>query len=199
MPGPVGRTRGTAGRTEVSQQSADAVVLGAGHNGLVAAAMLADAGWDVLVLEAQAEPGGAVKSAELFPGFVSDLYSAFYPLSVPSPALRALHLEEPGLRWTHAPAVVGHARSSDDDDAPVIHRDIDRTVADLERRNPGDGDQWSALFEQWLRIKDALLSTLFSPFPPLRGPVALLRQLGTAEALRLAHLLLMPAGVMAEK
>jgi len=42
----------------------DAVVIGAGHNGLVAAALLADAGWDVLVLEAQAEPGGAVKSAD---------------------------------------------------------------------------------------------------------------------------------------
>ena len=46
----------------------DAVVIGAGHNGLVAAAMLADAGWDVLVLEAQSEPGGAVRSAELFAG-----------------------------------------------------------------------------------------------------------------------------------
>jgi NADPH-dependent 2,4-dienoyl-CoA reductase/sulfur reductase-like enzyme len=51
----------------------DAVVIGAGHNGLVAAALLADAGWDVLVLEAQAEPGGAVKSAELTPGYLSDL------------------------------------------------------------------------------------------------------------------------------
>ena len=107
MPGAVGRTRGTAGRTEVSRQSADAVVIGAGHNGLVAAAMLADAGWDVVVLEAQSEPGGAVKSAELFPGYVSDLYSAFYPLSVASPALKALHLEDHGLQWTHAPAVVG--------------------------------------------------------------------------------------------
>jgi phytoene dehydrogenase-like protein len=47
---------------------ADAVVIGAGHNGLVAAAMLAGAGWDVLVLEAQAETGGAVKSAELISG-----------------------------------------------------------------------------------------------------------------------------------
>ena len=47
----------------MSRDSADAVVIGAGHNGLVAAAMLADAGWDVLVLEAQAVPGGAVKSA----------------------------------------------------------------------------------------------------------------------------------------
>jgi phytoene dehydrogenase-like protein len=183
----------------MSRDSADAVVIGAGHNGLVAAAMLADGGWDVLVLEAQPEPGGAVKSAELFPGYVSDLYSAFYPLSVASPVLRGLNLEDHGLRWTHAPAVVGHARSADDDDAPVIYRDVDRTAEDLERRDRGDGDRWRALFEQWLRVKDAVLSTLFAPFPPVRGPVQLLRKLGTADALRLAHLLLLPAGVMAEQ
>jgi phytoene dehydrogenase-like protein len=183
----------------VSIHSADAVVIGAGHNGLVAAAMLADAGWDVLVLEAQSGPGGAVKSAELFPGYVSDLYSAFYPLSVASPALRALNLEEHGLQWTHAPAVVGHPRSGDDDDAPVIHREIDRTADDLERRQRGDGDRWRELFDEWLRIKEPLLSTLFSPFPPVRGAVGLLRKLGTADALRLAHFLLLPAGVMAEQ
>ena len=142
----------------------DAVVIGAGHNGLVAAALLADAGWEVLVLEAQAEPGGAVRSAELTPGYLSDLYSAFYPLSVTSPALEELHLEDHGLRWTHAPAVLGDARSATDEDAPLIYRDIDRTAAELDWHHPGDGSRWRALFDQWQRIKGPLLSTLFARF-----------------------------------
>src|ERR1700746_1847368 len=71
----------------------DAVVIGAGPNGLVAANNLADRGWSVVVLEAQGEPGGAVRSGELtLPGFRHDLFSAFYPLAELSPALRSLAL-----------------------------------------------------------------------------------------------------------
>jgi phytoene dehydrogenase-like protein len=177
----------------------DAVVIGAGHNGLVAAAMLADAGWDVLVLEAQPDPGGAVRSAELFPRYVSDLYSAFYPMSVASPAIRAMHLEEHGLQWVHAPAVVGHARSALDEDAPVIYRDPARTAAELARGQIGDGDNWWRLVELWRAIREPLLRTLFTPFPPLRAPLQLLHRLGSAEALRLARLLILPASVMARE
>jgi phytoene dehydrogenase-like protein len=182
-----------------ASDTADAVVIGAGHNGLVAASLLADAGWDVLVLEAQAEPGGAVKSAELVPGYISDLYSAFYPMSVFSPVLRDLALEDHGLRWVHAPAVVGHARDAADEDAAILYREIDRTAAQLDRHHAGDGQRWCDLFEQWQKIKVPLLETLFAPFPPARGVLGLLRRLGTADALRLAHLLLLPAGVMAEQ
>src|SRR3712207_8818158 len=89
----------------------DAVVVGAGHNGLVAANRLADAGWDVLLLEAQSEVGGAVRSdREVHPEFVSDTFSAFYPMAVASPVIRSLGLEEFGLRWAHAPAPLGHPR-----------------------------------------------------------------------------------------
>ena len=64
---------------------ADAVVVGAGPNGLVAANMLADAGWDVEVLEAQPEPGGAVRSDRgAHPGYVSDVCSAFSSVSIDS-------------------------------------------------------------------------------------------------------------------
>src|SRR2546421_386893 len=85
---------------------ADAVVIGAGPNGLVAANVLADAGWEVLVLEEQPEPGGAVKTAELTePGFHHDVFSAFYPLAAASPAIRSLDLERHGLRWRHRPVL----------------------------------------------------------------------------------------------
>ena len=64
----------------------DAVVIGAGPNGLVAANLLADRGWSVTVFEAAPDPGGAVRSAELMePGFVNDLFSAFYPFAHVSP------------------------------------------------------------------------------------------------------------------
>ncbi len=179
--------------------SVDAVVIGAGHNGLVAAAMLADAGWDVLVLEAQPEPGGAVRSAELTPGFVTDLYSSFYPMTAASPAIAALGLEDHGLRWSHAPAVVGHPRSGDDDDPPILYRDAARTAAEFERRERSDGENWWRIVTLWQTIRTPLMDALLSPFPPVRPVLQLLRRLGTAEAIRLANLLVQPANAMAEQ
>src|SRR5215204_5300106 len=68
----------------------DAVVIGGGSNGLVAANRLADAGWDTLLLEAQPDIGGAVRSdRELHPHFVQDTFSAFYPMAAASPVIRA--------------------------------------------------------------------------------------------------------------
>src|ERR1700749_2549058 len=105
--------------------SVDAVVVGGGHNGLVAAITLADAGWDVIVLEATGEAGGAVRTAELTaPGFRSDVFSAFYPLGVASPVLRNLGLSEFGLRWRHAPVVLAHLL--EDGRAAVLSRDVER-------------------------------------------------------------------------
>ncbi|MBW0014774.1 NAD(P)/FAD-dependent oxidoreductase [Mycobacterium sp.] len=181
------------------RDAADAVVIGAGHHGLVAAAMLADAGWDVLVLEAQPEPGGAVRSAELTPGYVTDLFSSFYPMTVASPAMASLRLEDHGLRWSHAPAVVGHPRSGADDDPPIIYRDPGRTASELARREPADGDNWLRVVELWQKIKSPLLDAMLAPFPPVRPMMRLLVKLGTSEALRLARLMVQPATLMAEQ
>ncbi len=179
--------------------SVDAVVIGAGHNGLVAASMLADAGWDVLVLEAQPEPGGAVRSAELTPGYITDLFSSFYPMTAASPAIAALGLEDHGLRWSHAPAVVGHPRSGDDDDPPILYRDPARTATEFERRERADGENWWRVVQLWEKIRTPLLDALFSPFPPIRPALKLVRRLGTSEAIRLANLLVQPANAMVER
>ena len=119
----------------------DAVVVGAGPNGLVAANVLADRGWSVTVLESQSTPGGGVRSTELIePGFTNDICSAFYPLTAASPTIAELHLEDHGLRWCHAPTVLAHPTR--DGTCPVIDRDIEKTCASLEALHPGDGDAW---------------------------------------------------------
>jgi phytoene dehydrogenase-like protein len=183
----------------MAAETADAVVIGAGHHGLVAASMLADAGWDVLVLEAQPEPGGAVRSAELTPGYITDLFSSFYPMTVASPAIAALQLEDHGLRWSHAPAVVGHPRHPTDDDPPIIYPDPARTATELARRVPSDGDNWWRAVELWQRIRSPLLDAMLAPFPPVLPMLRLLVKLGTSEALRLARLLVQPANTMARQ
>ncbi|MFX1759353.1 MULTISPECIES: phytoene desaturase family protein [Rhodococcus] len=176
----------------MSDTTVDAVVIGAGQNGLTAAAVLADAGWDVLVLEEQPEPGGAVRSAELHPGFRADLFSAFYPLGVASPAFRALDLEAHGLRWARSPKAFGHPLGPHDEDAIVVSPDPADTAADLERRCAGDGAAWLALFEQWKQVRGPLLELLLGPFPPVRGSVDLMRTMKTGDLLRYARMLALP-------
>ena len=161
--------------------------------------MPADAGWDVLVLEAQPEPGGAVRSTELTPGYITDLFSSFYPMTVASPAMAALQLEDHGLRWSHAPAVVGHPRSALDDDPPILYRDPARTATELARRSPADGENWWRVVQFWDRIKSPLLDAMLAPFPPVRPMIRLLLKLGTSEALRLARLLVQPANTMVDQ
>jgi phytoene dehydrogenase-like protein len=150
----------------------DAVVIGAGPNGLVAANLLADRGWSVTVLEAAPEPGGAVRSAELIePGFVNDLFSAFYPFAFASPAITGLKLEDFGLRWRRAPLVLAHPAG--DGTCPVLSTDLDETADSLDKCHPGDGDAWRRLYDRWIRLRGPLLAALFAPTPPVAASARL--------------------------
>jgi len=176
----------------------DAVVIGAGHNGLVAANLLADAGWEVLVCEATDYAGGAVRTTEaVAPGYRSDMFSAFYPLSVASPVIRSLELGDHGLSWTHAPDVLAHVFP--DDRCAVLSRDLDRTAASLDEFAAGDGDAWRELSAGWQRLEEPLLQALFTPLPALGPATRLLRRLGTGGALRMARLGLLPVRRLGEE
>jgi phytoene dehydrogenase-like protein len=108
----------------------DAVVVGAGPNGLAAAVELARAGRSVAVLEAEETVGGGTRSAELtLPGFVHDLGSAIHPLGYASPFFLTLPLEEHGLEWIHPPAPLAHP--FDDGSAAVLERSVEATAAAL--------------------------------------------------------------------
>jgi len=170
----------------VSNETVDAVVVGAGPNGLVAANLLADAGWDVLVLEANAEPGGAVRTGEVTaPGFRNDLFSAFYPFAAGSPVIRSLDLHAYGLQWAHAETVVAHPRHHRP--AAVVHRRTTDTAAALEADHAGDGAAFTRLATEWDGIAEPVLAALLSPFPPVRAALRLLRATGPRGAMTLAR------------
>ncbi|MFD5747490.1 phytoene desaturase family protein [Streptomyces sp. NPDC127033] len=176
----------------------DAVVVGAGPNGLVAANLLADAGWAVEVLEAQDKPGGAVRHDRgVDPAFVSDLFSAFYPLAAASPVLAGLRLEREGLGWSHAPKVLAHPFR--DGRCAVLSRDVEETAASLEAFAAGDGAAWKGLQEVWEPLRSGILDSLFTPFPPVRAGARLALRLRAAGGLRLARMMLLPVRRLGEE
>ena len=131
-------------------------MIGAGPNGLAAAIVLAKAGLQVDVLEAQPTPGGAVRTLPLtLPGFQHDFGSAVYPLGAGSPFFSSLPLANHGLEWIHSPAVLAHPL--DDGTAVMLERDLGATKDSLG----ADGAAWDKLMrpfvEHWNEFAPAVL------------------------------------------
>lgn len=144
--------------------SVDAVVVGSGPNGLMAAITMAMAGHQVVVYEANDRIGGGARSSALtLPGFLHDVCSAIHPLGASSPAFAALPLERHGLRWLHPDVLLAHPL--DDAPAGAVWRDIGQTTAALGR----DGPSWSrhiGIFAgDWDRLAPMLLGPLVA-VPP---------------------------------
>lgn len=183
----------------VEHLTCDAVVVGGGPNGLVAACLLADAGWDVCLFESQPEVGGAVASVERTPGFISDSFSAFYPLAAASPIIQGLGLDGHGLTWRRAPAACAHVPAPTASKAAVLYADPVDTAAGLDADHPGDGQRWLDLLDEWRAVREPLLECLFSPFPPVAAVTKLLARLGPAQALRLARTFVLPVDTMTKE
>ncbi len=151
----------------------DALVIGSGPNGLAAAIRLAEAGRDVLVLEAADGLGGAVRTEELtLPGFRHDTFSSVYPAGAASPVWGRMPLREHGLEWVQPEAASAHVLPGGR--AAVLYQDLGRTAASLDALHPGDGAAWAKFATPFLDHFDALRDTMLSGFPPLKGPLALL-------------------------
>ncbi|MGH9133834.1 MAG: phytoene desaturase family protein [Ilumatobacteraceae bacterium] len=147
----------------------DAVVIGSGPNGLVAAIEVASAGHRVLVVEAAERPGGGTRTEALtLSGFHHDVCSAIHPLGVASAALRDLPLTDHGVRWIHPAAPLAH---------PLPGRAVilERSLATTAERLGTDGTAWTRLMNTVVGPGGQLINQLLDPLSVPRHPVALAR------------------------
>ncbi|MFC5816179.1 phytoene desaturase family protein [Nonomuraea harbinensis] len=164
--------------------SVDAVVVGSGPNGLVAAVKLAEAGRRVLLLEAADAFGGGLRSAELtLPGLVHDVGATVMAMALASPALRDLKLK--GVEYAHPPLPAAHPL--DDRPAVLVHRDAGRTAAGLGR----DAAAWRATAGAAARAGFPLVDLLLRPLGP--WPAGLARPSALAAAARFGAAAALPA------
>ncbi|HLF29011.1 MAG TPA: NAD(P)/FAD-dependent oxidoreductase [Anaerolineae bacterium] len=150
--------------------SYDAVIVGAGPNGLAAAITLARAGRSVLVIEAKATVGGGTRSAELtLPGFIHDICSAVQPLAAGSPFFRTLPLSDHGLEWIYPSAALAHP--FDDGTAAIVERSIETSAATLGQDAVAYRRLLTPLVADWDKLAREFLGPLRFP----RHPIALAR------------------------
>lgn len=149
----------------------DAVVIGAGHNGLTCACYLAKAGLRVLVLEANENIGGLTVTSEItLPGFHSDLHAFGYQFANLSSAPDELDLNRYGLELLKPEISFAHAFP----DGRTVHMytDPEKTCASIAAHSTHDAEQWRVLFQKWLAAKAAIVATLNNPPRPLSEHIA---------------------------
>jgi phytoene dehydrogenase-like protein len=152
------------------------VVMGAGHNGLVAAAYLAKAGKKVLVLERKSHPGGGVSTRELnTPGYWHDEHSSVHIMIQGNPMIRNDELglfSKHGLEYNYSP--VPHATIFPDQSVLFTYKDLDKTCACFAKVSPKDAQTYRQFVKMSMQILEVFLPGLYTPPPPLGELMAML-------------------------
>ena len=150
----------------MSRPDYDAVVVGAGPNGLAAAITLQRAGLSVLIIEAKNTVGGGMRTQALtLPGFLHDVCSAIHPMAAASPFLQQLPLDRFGLEYIHPPLCAAHP--FDNGDAAMLDRSLENTAAALG----ADADAYRALFDPLIRRWPLLAHDALGPLRFPRHPL----------------------------
>jgi phytoene dehydrogenase-like protein len=151
-------------------ETPEAIVVGAGPNGLAAAIELARAGHSVLVVEAEGSIGGGARTEEItLPGFRHDICSAIHPLGILSPFLRSVPLADHGLEWIEPPLALAHP--FDDGSAAALERGLAATAARLAP----DTAAWADLFAPYEDDAAGLFAEILKPLRVPRRPLKMAR------------------------
>jgi phytoene dehydrogenase-like protein len=154
----------------MNKTSYDVAIVGAGPNGLTAAAVLSRCGLSVVVLERNAEAGGGCRTEYLtLPGFVHDVCAAIHPLGSVSPIFQRLQLSNHGLSWVHAPVALAHP--FDVGPAAVISRQMSVTGEALGR----DAKKWNHLLRTFVERYEAFFEDILQPIRLPRHPLLMTR------------------------
>ncbi|MGV3704766.1 MAG: phytoene desaturase family protein [Arcticibacter sp.] len=148
-----------------SRRDYDAIVVGAGPNGLAAAITLRQSGLSVLLLEGKKEIGGGMRSAELtLPGFLHDVCSAVHPMAARSAFFKSIPLAEHGLRFVTPEVAAAHP--FDEGHAAVLYTSIEKTAATLGKDGPAYTRLMNSVCEAWPLIAKDALGPLHFPSRP---------------------------------
>lgn len=145
----------------------DAVVVGSGPNGYAAGIRLLQDGLSVLMVEANDEKGGGLRSGELtLPGFVHDIGSTVHPLAYASPYLSTLPLDQFGLEWVHPEASLAHPLENEE--AVLVHQNLERTAEQLGKDKQAYLDLMGPAVENWEQVSPDFLGPIRFPSYPIK-------------------------------
>lgn len=151
----------------------DALVIGAGHNGLACACYLARAGLTTGIVEKNRQVGGMSTTEEItLPGFYSDVHAFGYQFASLSPAASELNLKDFGLEFINPSIPFAHVFP--DGECVYMSRHLEDTCNALARFSIQDASKWGLLYKKWLGSKEDIIKSLNSPPDKLSAYLAYL-------------------------